>query len=76
MVFSRERFDKGGEHIEDIVLYTPPDIQNIFKCGKKKAYEIMHMAGFPSFRIDTSIYVEKSELQKWLNRNKFKNLNT
>ena len=76
MVLLRQWLGKGGEYIEDIVLYTPPDIQNIFKCGKKKAYEIMHMAGFPSFRIDTSIYVEKSELQKWLNRNKFKNLNT
>ena len=55
-----------------IILYTAKDIQNIFKCGRKKAYEIMHITGFPSFRIDTSLYVEKSELEKWINRNKNK----
>ena len=32
----------------------------------------MHIKGFPSFRIDTSLYVEKSELEKWINRNKNK----
>ena len=52
--------------------HTAKDIQNIFKCGRKKAYEIMHIKGFPSFRIDTSLYVEKSELEKWINRNKNK----
>ena len=46
--------------------HTAKDIQNIFKCGRKKAYEIMHITGFPSFRIDTSLYVEKSELEKWI----------
>lgn len=55
-----------------IMLYTAKDIQNIFKCGRKKAYEIMHITGFPSFRIDTSLYVEKSELEKCINRNKNK----
>ena len=55
-----------------IILYTAKDIQNIFKCGRKKAYEIMHITGFPSFRIYTSLYVEKSELEKWINRNKNK----
>lgn len=60
----------------NITLYTPKDIQEIFKCGRKKSYEIMHIPGFPSFRIDTSLYVEKTELEKWICRNKNKNINT
>lgn len=60
----------------DIVLYTPADIQTIFKCGKKKSYEIMKMSGFPSFRIDTALYVEKTALLDWIVRNKNKKLNT
>ena len=54
----------------EVVLYTPKDIQRIFRCGQKKAYEIMHIQGFPSFKIDSSLYVEKGELEKWLSRNK------
>ena len=60
----------------DIVLYNAKDIQRIFGCGRKKAYEIMHIVGFPSFRIDSSIYVEKNELEKWILRNKCKNVHT
>ena len=58
------------------ILYTPKDIQAIFKCGRKKAYEIMHAPGFPSFKIDTSLYIEKGELEKWIARNRNKNINT
>lgn len=60
----------------DVVLYSPKDIQRIFKCGKKKSYQIMNMIGFPSFRVDNLLYVEKGELEKWLSKNKNKNLNT
>ena len=60
----------------DVVLYNAKDLQTIFKCGQKKAYQIMNMRGFPSFRIDSLLYVEKEELIKWLARNKCKNLDT
>lgn len=60
----------------EIIIYTPKDIQRIFNCGRKKSYEIMNMSGFPSFRIDTKLYVEKKELEKWISKNKNKNLNT
>ncbi len=65
-----------GESKTDVILYTPKDIQRIFQCGRKKSYEIMHIAGFPSFRIDSSLYVEKEQLVKWLARNRSKNINT
>lgn len=61
---------------DDIVLYTAKDIQRIFKCGQKKSYEIMHIAGFPAFRIDKIMYVEKTELKKWIDKNKTKSLFT
>ena len=60
----------------EIIIYTPKDIQRIFNCGRKKSYEIMNMSGFPSFRIDAKLYVEKKELEKWIFKNKNKNLNT
>ena len=59
-----------------LVLYTCKDIQKIFSCGRKKAYEIMHIPSFPSFRIDTLLYVEKTELEKWVAKNKNKSMNT
>ena len=58
------------------VLNTPKDIQRIFQCGRKKSYEIMHIPGFPSFKIDTALYVEKTELEKWIARSRNKNINT
>lgn len=65
-----------SEKQDFVVLYTPKDIQRIFQCGQKKAYEIMHIVGFPSFKIDSSLYVEKKELEKWLARTKGKNIVT
>ena len=60
----------------EIVLFTPKDIQRIFQCGRKKAYDIMHTPGFPSFTINSSLYVEKSELEKWIVRSKNKTIIT
>lgn len=62
--------------MKDIVLYTARDLQEIFKCGRKKAYEIMNMRSFPSFRIDNFLYVEKDELTKWIARNKHRTIAT
>lgn len=47
-------------------LLTVKDIQSIFKCGRKKSYEIMNMSGFPSFRINNTLYVEEKEFAKWI----------
>lgn len=61
---------------QDIILYTAKDLQRIFKCGRRKSYELMNTPGFPSFRIDTSLYVEHGELEKWIARNRNKNIST
>ena len=60
----------------NITLYTAKDIHNSFHCGRDKAYQIMNMSGFSSFRIDSSIYVEKNELKKWIARVKNRNVFT
>lgn len=58
------------------ILYTPADIQQIFKCSRKKSYEIFHMTGFPGFSIDKLLFVEKTALEKWLDRQQRKHLTT
>lgn len=53
----------------DIILYTPQDIQRIFMCGKNQAYQIMHSSGFPKIQIGRKLYVPKDKLEKWINGN-------
>lgn len=52
----------------DIILYTIEDIQNIFKLGRTKAYELMSSDGFPSFKLNSRIYIEKDKLHEWINK--------
>lgn len=61
---------------ETVVLYTAKDLQRIFKCGRKKAYQIMNSDGFPSFRIDSLLYVEKESLERWIAKSKGKTIIT
>ncbi len=51
-----------------VTLYDAVDIQKIFKCGRKRSYEIMHISGFPSIKIGKNIFVEKTKLEQWLDR--------
>ena len=53
---------------QGVTVYTALDLQEIFKCGKNRAYEIMHLKGFPSFKVCGSYYVEKSALEKWIQK--------
>ena len=67
---------KSDKNNNEIILYNTKDIQEIFKCGRKMSYEIMNMKGFPSFRINSMLLVEKNALISWLERNKGKNMIT
>ncbi|MDD6146184.1 MAG: hypothetical protein PUB43_03950 [Oscillospiraceae bacterium] len=58
------------------VLYKVSDIQSIFKCGKNRAYGIMNSKNFPSFRVNGTLYVEKSKLESWISRMPHKTLFT
>lgn len=54
------------------IIYKTADIGKIFGCGKNQAYGIMNTNGFPSFRIGKKLMVEKTALEKWLDKNKGK----
>ena len=58
--------DKSIIDNNEIVLYTTKDIQRIFKVGVSQSYYIMHAHGFPSFKINRTLYVEKSKLEHWI----------
>ncbi len=47
-------------------LLRVKDIEEIFGCGRNKAYELMKSPGFPAIRIGKNLYVSKEELEKWL----------
>lgn len=57
---------KKKEDSKEIVLYTVEDIEDIFKMGRTKAYELMASQGFPSFRLNNRLYVEKEKLSRWI----------
>lgn len=59
----------------DIILYTPEDLQNIFKCSKNHAYQIMHSKTFPSIQINRRLYITKENLTKWLSQNSNRKVN-
>ena len=54
---------------QDIVLYTIDDIQRIFKIGRTKAYQLMCSSGFPSFKLNRTMYVYKKKLEEWIVKN-------
>jgi len=62
------------DYNNDIIMYNTKDIQNIFKCGKRQVYELIHTAGFPSIKIGRKILVERQALLKWLEKNKGKEI--
>ena len=53
-------------------MYTAKDIKNMFKCGQRQAYELMHTPGFPSIRLNTKLVVEHNSLVRWLKQNEGK----
>lgn len=71
-----ERITHSENFDGDIILYTVKDIQRIFQCGRTKAYDIMNLRGFPSFKVDTILYVEQTALKKWIEQSKNKRIRT
>lgn len=61
--------------MDKIVLYTVKEIQEIFKIGRTKAYELMSSNGFPSFKINNRAYVEEQSLENWLRKREGKTFN-
>lgn len=51
--------------IKNLEVYTTKDIQELFKCGKRQAYELMRSPSFPSIKMGGRYIVEKSALERW-----------
>jgi len=52
------------------------DVQELFGIGRSKAIDLMNSEGFPSIKLGERTYrVDKSELEKWLEKNKGKTIN-
>lgn len=54
------------------MLLTTKDLQKALNISRDKAYALMHAAAFPSIRIGGRYYVLEAELDKWLERYKYK----
>ena len=57
----------------DIIVYTVKDIQQILSLGKTRAYELMRSDGFPSFKLNSRLYVTKQNFEKGINTRTNKN---
>jgi len=55
-----------------IEILTTKDLQQIMRCGRRQAYELMRARAFPSIKIGAKYIVEKEALQKWLASNRGK----
>lgn len=51
------------------ILYDVNDIQNIFKIGRSKAYQLLSSSGFPSIKLNKKLLVEKGKLEDWISKN-------
>lgn len=59
----------------DIVLYNIEDVRKMFKLGRTTAYELMSSDGFPSFKINSRVYVEREKLREWVGKRAGKEYN-
>ena len=51
------------------IMYDVSDIQNIFKIGRSKAYQLLSSSGFPSIKLNKKLLVEKGKLEEWIAKN-------
>lgn len=47
-------------------MLTPADLQEIFKCSKNRAYQLIHSIGFPAMKLGGRYYIDKRQLDKWI----------
>lgn len=55
------------------MLLTVKDLIQMLNIGRDTAYALMHAAGFPSIKLGGRYYVSRDELQKWLDKQAYRN---
>lgn len=51
---------------QEIKMLTVQEIQEIFKIGKRQAYTLVNLEGFPCIRLGNKLLVPQTELKKWI----------
>ena len=50
-------------------LLTLHEVQEIFRCGKRQAYELVRVHGFPAIKIGGKYLISAKALKRWLQSN-------
>lgn len=58
----------------DDTLLTLSDVQTIFRCGKRQAYELLHVHGFPAMKLGGKYLISAKALQRWIQSNEGKTI--
>ena len=48
------------------LLSVDPDLMNVMRVGRVKAYEIANSKGFPKIKVGKSIKIPRESFVKWL----------
>lgn len=50
-------------------LLTMKDLQRIFGCGKRQAYELLQIPGFPAMKLGGKYLTSAKALDNWIQKN-------
>ena len=48
------------------VVYTVKEMQEVLGISRATAYELIHVKGFPAFRVGKKILISKTGLDEWI----------
>ena len=60
--------EQPTSQFEDTLL-TLKDIRVIFGCGKRQAYELIHIPGFPAMKLGGKYLISAKALENWIQKN-------
>lgn len=50
-------------------MLTIKDLQTIFNCGKRQAYELLRVPGFPAMKLGGKYLISAKALDSWIQKN-------
>jgi len=53
----------------DDKILSVKDVRQIFGCGLRQAYEMVHAPGFPRVKVGRKYYISAQALKKWMDDN-------
>ena len=52
----------------NLLLWTVADLQRVVGCGRRQAYEMVNMQGFPTIRLGRKILIPRDAFLRWLDK--------